>query len=162
MPFVGTDTASAGNANITNNAGGMTNFNAFTTAGNATITTKGGGDVFFFNSSTGGNARFITNFSGTFNMSGLTTAGMTAGSIEGAGSYVLGAKALTVGSNDLSTTVSGVISGVGGALTKVGTGTLTLTGINTYTGTPPSTAARWKSTARSPIVERDGELPAAP
>ena len=45
-----------------------------------------------------------------------------------------GAKNLEVGSNDLSTEVSGVISGVGGSLTKVGAGTLNLTGINTYTG----------------------------
>ncbi len=67
-------------------------------------------------------------------MSGLTATGMTAGSIEGAGSYVLGAKELTVGSNNLSTTVSGVISGPGGSLTKIGTGTLTLTNTETYTG----------------------------
>ena len=59
---------------------------------------------------------------------------MTAGSIEGAGSYILGSKTLTTGSNNLSTTVSGVISGLGGALTKTGTGTLTLSNTNTYTG----------------------------
>jgi autotransporter-associated beta strand protein len=148
VPFVGTDTASAGNAHITNNGGGMTNFNAFTTAGNSTIATNAAGDVFFFNSSTGGNARFITNFSGTFDMSGLTTAGMTAGSIEGAGSYVLGAKGLTVGSNDLSTTV-GVISGIGGSLVKVGTGTLALTGVNTYTGS---------TTVNGGTLEVDGSI----
>ena len=67
-------------------------------------------------------------------MSGLTAAGMTAGSIEGPGSYILGAKALTVGSNNLSTEVSGVISGIGGSLVKTGFGTLTLSGINSYTG----------------------------
>jgi len=46
----------------------------------------------------------------------------------------LGGNNLTVGSNNASTTVSGVISGAGGSLTKVGTGTLTLTGTNTYNG----------------------------
>ena len=52
----------------------------------------------------------------------------------------LGANILTVGSNNLSTEVSGVISdggvasGTGGALTKIGLGALTLSGINTYTG----------------------------
>ena len=65
---------------------------------------------------------------------------MTAGSIEGGGDYLLGSKQLTVGGNNLSTTVSGSIQdgggggGTGGSLVKVGTGTLTLTGANTYTG----------------------------
>ena len=57
------------------------------------------------------------------------------------GTFNLGSKQLTVGSLNTSTTVSGVIedhrgeSGdVGGSLVKVGTGTLTLTGVNPYTG----------------------------
>jgi len=128
----GTGTATAGNSTITNN--GTTSFNANTTAGSSTITTNSGGNVFFFDTSTGGSARFITNAGGSFDMSGLSSAGMTAGSIEGAGSYVLGAKNLAAGNNNLSTIVSGVISGIGGSLTKVGAGTLTLSGINTYTG----------------------------
>jgi outer membrane autotransporter protein len=132
VPLFGTDTATAGNATITNN--GTTTFAASTTAGSATITTNNGGNVSFFDSSTGGAARFITNAGGTFDMSGLTAAGMTAGSIEGAGSYILGSKELTVGGNNMSTEVSGVISGIGGKLTKLGTGTLILSGLNTYTG----------------------------
>ena len=72
--------------------------------------------------------------------SDLTSTGTTAGSFEGAGRFNLGSKTLTVGGNDLSTTVSGVIAdggisgGTGGALVKIGTGTLTLSGTNTYTG----------------------------
>ena len=62
------------------------------------------------------------------------------GSIEGDGDIFLGAKSLTVGSNNMDTTFSGVIQdggqngGTGGSLTKIGTGTLELTGANTYTG----------------------------
>ena len=126
------DTATAGNATIIND--GTVTFNSATTAGSATITTNNGASVFFNEGSTGGAAKFITNAGGTFDMSGLSNAGMTAGSIEGAGSYILGSKELKVGGNDLSTEVSGVISGLGGSLVKVGTGTLILSGTNTYTG----------------------------
>ncbi|MFX9762094.1 autotransporter-associated beta strand repeat-containing protein, partial [Acinetobacter baumannii] len=52
----------------------------------------------------------------------------------GGGSYALGANQLTVGSNNSTTEVSGIISGSGGSLVKVGTGTLTLSGANTYSG----------------------------
>jgi outer membrane autotransporter protein len=128
------DAATAGNSTITNSNGGTTQFFDSTTAGNATITANTGSSVQFFQSGTGGSARFITNAGGTFDMSGLTAAGMTAGSIEGAGSYLLGNKILTVGGNNLSTEVSGVISGIGGALIKAGSGALTLSGANTYTG----------------------------
>ena len=77
-------------------------------------------------------------FSGTSGPSGNTQ--ITAGSIEGAGTYFLGSNQLTVGSNNLSTTVSGEIQdggsfgGSGASLVKVGTGTLTLSGNNSYTG----------------------------
>jgi uncharacterized protein with beta-barrel porin domain len=132
-------TSTAGNATI-NNLGGLTQFNNASTAGNAVITTNSGGGVFFVGTSSGGQATFITNSGGVFDMSGLTSTGTSAGSIAGAGTYFLGSKTLTVGGNNLSTTVSGVISdgglsgGTGAALTKVGTGTLTLSGVNAYTG----------------------------
>jgi outer membrane autotransporter protein len=147
------NTSTAGSAKIVNNGatvsggnGGVTLFFDTTNAGRATIINNGGtgggmgGITRFFDSSDGGIARAITNGNGSFDISGLTTAGMGIGSIEGSGNYFLGSKTLTVGGNNLSTTVSGVIQdggnsgGVGGSLTKIGTGTLTLTGTNTYTG----------------------------
>src|SRR5207248_1993022 len=120
------DTSTAANATI-NNTRGNIQFAQASSAGNATITNNSGGSIGFFDNSTGGNARFITNAGGEFDMSDVR-GGMTAGSIEGAGSYFLGSNTLTVGSNNLSTEVSGV------SLVKVGSGTLTLSGINTYTG----------------------------
>ena len=58
----------------------------------------------FFDNSTGGNARFITNAGGVFDMSGLTSGNMSAGSIAGAGDYYLGSKRLTVGGQELQVT----------------------------------------------------------
>ncbi|MET4040468.1 autotransporter-associated beta strand protein [Bradyrhizobium sp. RT6a] len=124
--------ASAGSATINNLASATLNFHNTTTAATSTITNDG--TVNFDGSSTGGSARFVNNAGGTVDISGLTSGGMTAGSIEGAGNYVLGAKTLTTGSLNTSTQVDGVISGTGGGLAKVGTGTLTLTGLNSYTG----------------------------
>lgn len=164
----GTDTASAGSATITNTLGGATEFSAFTTAatatiindgatsdtvffdsstaGNATIVSQNGGATYFFDYTTGSQARFVTG-AGSFvdfaNTTGPNDDGkISAGSIEGAGDYFLGSNELTVGGNNLSTTVSGTIHDgdscgcgpTGGSLVKVGTGTLTLTGTNTYTG----------------------------
>ncbi|MBV8175874.1 MAG: autotransporter domain-containing protein [Verrucomicrobia bacterium] len=134
------DTSTAGNATVTTNAGSFTEFDASSTAGSATVITNSGGFTIFQSAATGGTARFITNAGGTFDISNISSSGITVGSIEGAGAYRLGSKVLTVGLNNLSTTVSGTITDggfsnlPGGSLIKVGTGTLTLTGSNTYTG----------------------------
>ncbi|NDA39477.1 MAG: hypothetical protein EBX86_05295, partial [Actinobacteria bacterium] len=58
----------------------------------------------------------------------------TIGSIAGAGTVSLSSYTLTAGGDNTSTTVSGSITGTGGALTKTGSGTLTLSGNNSYTG----------------------------
>ena len=142
------DSSTAGNATITSN-GGQIRFQDTSSAGDATLIANSGGIVTFRLGSSGGNARLIANAGGVVEIDELNGLGTTAGSIEGAGDFYLGAKALTVGSNNRDTTVSGVISDcgptgteclnwwdtvTGGMLVKVGAGTLTLSGINTYTG----------------------------
>ena len=57
------------------------------------------------------------------------------GSLSGAGNVVLGDKTLSLGNLALDDTISGIISGDSGNLVKIGDGTLTLTGDNTWTGT---------------------------
>src|SRR5215471_5897544 len=144
--------SSAGNAVIVNNNGGVLSFNNNSTAANAIITTNSGALTLFNDNSTGGNAQFITAAGGIVDFSNTAApandGNVSAGSIAGAGNYFLGSNQLTVGSNNLSTTVSGVISDcgptgfecsagsgtTGGGLTKIGSGTLTLTGASTYTG----------------------------
>lgn len=78
---------------------------------------------------------------GSFTLGGLSGAGNIALTDIGrnsSGTAVTAATvALSVGKNNSNTTYSGVLSDgtvAGGQLTKIGTGTLTLTGMNTYTG----------------------------
>lgn len=132
-------TSTAGNAVITNNSGGRTLFDDGGSAGNATITSNAGGQTVFFTNSTGGNARLIANGTGFVDFSN-GPATNTAGSLEGSGRFFLGGVTLTVGSNNLSTDVSGIIQdggtggGAGASLIKTGSGKLTLSGNNAYSG----------------------------
>ena len=86
--------SSAGNSSIVSNGGFLLSFTDTSTAGNATITTNNGAQTQFASSSTGGNARFITNAGGIVDFSGtsgpLGDGNVSAGSIEGAGTYQLG------------------------------------------------------------------------
>jgi autotransporter-associated beta strand protein len=63
----------------------------------------------------------------------LNNFNQTIGSLAGAGNVTLGAATLTSGNDNSSTIFSGSIAGTGG-LTKVGSGTLQLTGSSNYTG----------------------------
>jgi autotransporter-associated beta strand protein len=83
----------------------------------------------------GHQVRFINGADGITDLS----SGGTVGSIEGAGTFLIG-NSVAVGSNNLDTTVTGIIAERGiynlwpGVFEKIGTGTLTLDGVNTYTG----------------------------
>lgn len=120
------------------------------TAGNATIANRNG-KTRFYDNSTAGNASLINedansgfDFSATSGPAGDHK--VSAGSLSGDGNFALGSNELTVGGNGLSTTVSGAIKdggnegGTGASLVKTGTGTLTLTGDNSYTGGTTVTA----------------------
>ena len=149
------DSASAAGATIVNNA--TLEFNESSTGGTASIANNG--LLRLRNNSTLGNAALTNGASGVVDVSSSTgTNGdgkLSAGSIAGGGLFYLGNKELTVGSDNRSTTVSGVISDcgasgtacaggqfhfpwdppmTGGSLVKTGTGTLSLSGVNTYTG----------------------------
>ncbi|NPU13893.1 autotransporter domain-containing protein [Bradyrhizobium sp. 83002] len=127
------NSTTAGNATIDNH--GTAEFYDTSTAGSSTITNQIGSTLSFFGQSTGGDATIVNG--GTVNFAssnGPASDGkLSAGSIAGAGNTILGANELTVGSNNSSTSVSGIISGAG-SLAKTGTGTLTLSGANTYAG----------------------------
>jgi autotransporter-associated beta strand protein len=134
--------STAGNATIFG-SGGSIDFSDFSTAGSANIQSVG--CLFSFNdSSTGATAQIDLEFnpfiglSSALDVSGHNTPGVTIGSLEGdeTATVSLGANNLTIGSNNFSTTFTGVIQddGLGGSLTKIGTGTLDLMGANTYTG----------------------------
>lgn len=149
------DAASAQNAMFVNNggtpgafSGGSTVFHAHSSAGSATlIANEGsgggpGGQILFGEASSGGLAHIGLFGNGNLDISSHYAPGMTIGSIEGTGIVFLGSNNLTVGSNDRSTSFSGVIrdggyfdpAATGGSLTKTGTGLLALTGANIYTG----------------------------
>ncbi len=128
-------TSTAGQATITTRDASATNFFNSSTAGQATLIVENGGFVGFNDQSNGAQATVINNAGGEVGLFGLSTAGTTLGSIAGDGTFTLTSKNLTVGSNNNSTEVGGTITGDGGSLVKVGTGSLTLSGLNTYTGT---------------------------
>jgi fibronectin-binding autotransporter adhesin len=102
---------------------------AYATYNNLTLTNSSATTA-AVNTTVSGNLNVTT---GTLQLAGFS---MTAGRLQGAGTIISssGTPTLTTGSANISTTFSGVIGTGAIALTKNGTGTLTLSGSNTYTG----------------------------
>lgn len=144
--------SSAGSATIVNDDRGLTSFTQTSSAGSATITNNAGGVTSFSGSSSAAGATLVNNAGGVVNLaSGMA---LSIGSLSGAGSVYLSNSALTLGALNRDDVISGVIQDgtsaainayrqylgqqptnrTGGSLVKAGTGTLVLTGDNTYTG----------------------------
>jgi fibronectin-binding autotransporter adhesin len=124
------------------------NFNqGVTTRSGPIVLTAGYHNIVLAYNNTGGGYGFIAQISGVnnTNMVDLNTANaqltpdLVIGSLAGAGNVVLSTGNLITGTDNSSTTFSGVVSSSGGGaaiagLNKIGTGTLTLTNANTYQG----------------------------
>jgi autotransporter-associated beta strand protein len=101
-----------------------------------------GGIVSFTGNSSGGNASFYmggvtqngVRTVANLRIADLSSAGTTVGEVSGSGQITLGSKSLTVGSRNTDMSFTGLITGAGGSIIKVGTGALVLAGTNTYTG----------------------------
>lgn len=119
----------AGTQVIDNQSGTASNYSGATTISAGTLRAAGGtaiGDT---------SAVSLANVAATtFDLASSETIGSLAGGGATGGNVTLNANTLTTGGNNSSTAYAGVISGIGGALTKTGSGTLTLSGTNTYTG----------------------------
>lgn len=121
--------ALSGSGGVTVQGGGVVRYdntgNSYsgnTTINNGTLRVGASGVI--------GNSSAITiNSSGTLDVNGFSEA---VHSISGSGNVTLGSGTLTVLNG--GTTLSGVISGSGGSIIYQGSGTWTLTGVNTYSG----------------------------
>ncbi|HVZ79204.1 MAG TPA: autotransporter domain-containing protein [bacterium] len=96
-------------------------------------TTVNGGTLALSGNGTLGAGLLAIGANGNFDIS-AASAPVTVPSVTGAGTIHLGANQLVSGSDNSSTTLSGAIGGTGGSFIKVGTGTLTLGGANSFTG----------------------------
>jgi fibronectin-binding autotransporter adhesin len=114
---------------------------AFTKSGSGTLTLSAS-NTFTGDTRIGAGTLAITNASGlqnsTVNLNALDSGTVsfsqnsTLGGLTGSRNLDMGGRTLSVGNNNASTTFSGIMSN--GALTKIGTGALTLTGSNTFAG----------------------------
>jgi autotransporter-associated beta strand protein len=135
--------ATAGGSNVAysvQGSGSVAQFQDSSTLGAATFTVNSGATLQMIDTSTGGTAKIVNN--GTLFMQ-KSDGVLSVGSLLGSGNVVFStlnggaaAQTLTVGALNSSALFTGQINDdtATGALTKVGTDTLTLAGTNGYTG----------------------------
>ncbi|MGC9941922.1 MAG: autotransporter-associated beta strand repeat-containing protein [Verrucomicrobiota bacterium] len=117
-------------------------------------TTVNGGTLQFIASGSSSTASAVTvNASGTVDLNGFNESIL---SLAGAGSVTLGSGTLTI-NNIAATTFSGVLGGTGN-LVKSGTGVLTLSGVNTYSGGTSINAGAISVAANTGLGNASGTL----
>ena len=130
-------------AQVAGAGGGVSQISGSARAVGATLIALGGsnggdgGTIQFQYSSNGFGARVEVFGNGTLD---VQIDSLTIGSLEGDGLVLGEGNQLTIGDNNLSTTFSGSIQDAS-SVTKLGTGTLTLEGVSTYTAGPLSPRA---------------------
>ncbi len=106
--------------------------------GGGAVAGAGGARISLDPSSNASNATFTIGAGGYLNLAGFGDARVGSLDIAAGGAVYLGQTGLQIGALNTSNTISGPISGfvnnTNAKITKVGTGTLTLTGANTYYG----------------------------
>jgi autotransporter-associated beta strand protein len=119
------------NGGLTYNGGTQTltlsannTYSGATTINSGTIALTGSGNI----------ASSAVTDGGTFDISGISGSSTSVGGFSGNGGLTLGAKTLSIGGST-PTTYSGIATGAGGGLTYTGTSSLTLSGVNSYSGT---------------------------
>jgi autotransporter-associated beta strand protein len=147
-----------------NAAGGTNEFSGTFDTGDSVLITNGGtngglgGVLQLLDSSVvGGRVELFGN--GMLDLSQHDAPGAAVGSLEGDGIVIMGGLNLTVGSNSISTNFSGTLEGdAGSSLTKIGTGALTLSGANTYTGSTTVSAGALRISNTSGSGTGTGEV----
>ncbi len=101
---------------------------------NGELATAGGATIYFQANSSGGSCAVEVNGRGSLDISLRDAPGLTIGSLQGNGTVSLGSNNLAVGNGNQDATFLGVIQdggingGTGASLTKIGAGTLVLSG----------------------------------